>query len=106
MKCDFCPEMVRTGTLPFCVQGCPNDAIWYGDLEEDIATNGREVVSASRFLSENSAYRLKEELGTKPRVFYLAGHGEAVGRNPWMPGRMDTEWPWVERAEGATTWSR
>lgn len=106
MKCDFCPDMVRDGTLPFCIQACPNDAIWYGDLEENIATNGREIVSASRFLSENSAYRLKAELGTEPRVYYISGHGELVGRDPYTPGREAATWPWVERAEGAKIWSR
>ena len=106
MKCDFCPDMVRDGTLPFCIQACPNDAIWYGDLEENIATNGVEMVSASRFLTENSAYRLKAELGTEPRVYYVAGHGELVGRDPYTPGRKATSWPWVERAEGSKIWSR
>ena len=106
MKCDFCPDMARDGTLPFCVEACPNDAIWYGDLEEDIATNGRTIVKASKLMEENSAYRLKEHLGTKPRVYYLPGHGEAVGRDARQEGRMPTEWPWIERAEGAVTWTR
>ena len=106
MKCDFCPDMARAGTLPFCVQACPNDAIYYGDLEEDIATNGKGIVRASRFLSENSAYRLQEHLGTQPRVYYIPGHGESVGRDPYDAGRQATRWPWMERAEGSTTWSR
>jgi molybdopterin-containing oxidoreductase family iron-sulfur binding subunit len=106
MKCDFCPDMARAGTLPYCAQGCPNGAIYYGDLEEDVATNGRVIVSASRFLSENDAYRLKEDLGTKPRVYYIRGHGEVVGRDPFTPDRQPTEWPWMERAEGAATWQR
>ncbi len=106
MKCDFCPDMPRTGTLPYCVQGCPHDAIYYGDLEEDIATNGRVVVVASRFLSENDAYRLKEDLGTEPRVYYIPGHGEAVGRDAFTPEREPTEWPWMEQVEGAVTWQR
>jgi Fe-S-cluster-containing dehydrogenase component len=106
MKCDFCPEMVRGGTLPFCVQACPNDAIWYGDFEEDVATNGRQIVKATQLISENSGYRLKEHLGTQPRVYYLPGHGEELGRDPEDEGRMPTEWPWIERAEGAVTWTR
>jgi len=106
MKCDFCPDMVRAGTLPFCIQACPNDAIYYGDLEDDVATNGKEIVAASRFLSENQAYRLKEDKGTKPRVYYIPGHGEAVGRDTADEGRLPTEWPWVERVEGAKTWRR
>ncbi len=105
-KCDFCPDMARTGTLPYCVQACPNRAIYYGDLEEDIATNGKQIVMASRFLSENQAYNLKENMGTKPRVYYIPGHGEAVGRDSFSEGRQPTEWPWVERAKGAKTWGR
>lgn len=106
MKCDFCPDMARAGTLPYCAQGCPNGAIYYGDLEEDVATNGKVIVSVSRFLSENDAYRLKEDLGTKPRVYYIPGHGEAVGRDAFTPDRHPTEWPWMERAAGAVTWQR
>ncbi|GBE25998.1 tetrathionate reductase subunit B precursor [bacterium BMS3Bbin02] len=106
MKCDFCPETVRGGTLPFCVQACPQDAIWYGDFEEDIATNGRQIVKATELISERNGYRLKEHLGTQPRVYYLPGHGEDVGRDPEDEGRMPTEWPWIERAEGAVTWTR
>ncbi len=106
MKCDFCPDMARAGTLPYCVQGCPHEAIYYGDLEEDIATNGKDVVSVSRFLSEHQAYNLKEDLGTKPRVYYIPGHGELVGRDSSNKGRLPTEWPWVKRAKGAKTWKR
>ena len=51
-------------------------AIWFGDLKADIATNGLETVQLSWLLSERNAYRLKEELGTSPRVWYLPGHGE------------------------------
>jgi molybdopterin-containing oxidoreductase family iron-sulfur binding subunit len=93
MKCDFCPDMVRANTLPYCVQACPNDAIYYGDLEEDVATNGVNVVAISHFLANHDAFRLKEELGTQPRVFYLPGHGEGVGRDPTDEGRLATRWP-------------
>jgi len=106
MKCDMCPDMARAGTLPYCAQACPNNAIYYGDLEEDIATNGVGVVSINRFLSENQAHVLKEHLGTKPRVYYIPGHGEAVGRDPYQKGRMATTWPWQRRARGSKTWDR
>ncbi|MBF8298888.1 MAG: hypothetical protein HW395_1545, partial [candidate division NC10 bacterium] len=106
MKCDFCPDMMRDDVLPYCVQGCPNDAIYYGDLEEDVATNGKKVVAASRFLSENQAYHLREDLKTKPRVYYIAGHGEAVGRDAFTKGRKPTEWPWLNLVHGARKWKR
>ena len=106
MKCDFCPDMARAGRLPYCAQGCPNHAIYYGDLEEDVATNGRDVVVLSRLLAESNAYRLKEDLGTEPRVHYIPGHGELVGRRSTTKGRQPTRWPWMKLIPGATTWKR
>ncbi len=106
MKCDFCPDMARAGRLPYCAQGCPNNAIYYGDLEEDVATNGRDVVVLSRLLAESNAYRLKEDLGTEPRVHYIPGHGELVGRRATTKGRLPTRWPWTKLVKGATTWKR
>jgi len=106
MKCDFCPDMARAGRLPYCAQGCPNRAIYYGDLEEDLATNGTEVVKLSRFLAENNAIRLKEDLGTEPRVRFIQGHGELVGRRPTATGRKPTVWPWQKLVQGATSWKR
>ena len=105
-KCDFCVDTARAGRLPYCAQGCPNNAIYYGDFEEDVATNGKEVVELSRFLTENHAYRLKEELNTKPRVHYIPGAGEEVGRDPYKKGRVDTTWPWQEKLEGSKEWNR
>jgi len=106
MKCDFCPDVARAGRLPYCAQGCPNGAIYYGDLEEDLATNRFEVVKLSKFLADNNAYRLKEELGTEPRVHYIPGHGELVGRVATKKGRLPTTWPWQRLVKGATTWKR
>jgi Fe-S-cluster-containing dehydrogenase component/Ni/Fe-hydrogenase subunit HybB-like protein len=106
MKCNLCPHLARAGRLPYCAQACPNNAIYYGDLEEDVATNGKDVVKLSRFLSENSTYRQKENLGTEPRVYYIPGHGEAVGRDAYRRGRLPTIWPWKNRVKGGVTWSR
>jgi molybdopterin-containing oxidoreductase family iron-sulfur binding subunit len=106
MKCDFCPDMARAGRAPYCVQACPNNAIYYGDLEEDVASNGAEVVRFSRYVAENAGYHLKEELGTQPRIYYIPGHGEAVGRDAYTAGRMPTVWPWEDVRKGANTWTR
>ena len=96
MKCDFCPDiMMRQGKLPYCVTGCPMKALYMGDLNEDIASNGVEVVKLSKFLDENDAYRYKEELGTQPRVWYLSGHGQHFGRKPDDTRQLrPPEWPW------------
>ncbi|MBI4497795.1 MAG: 4Fe-4S dicluster domain-containing protein [Chloroflexi bacterium] len=102
MKCDFCGEAPRQGYLPYCVNACPNGGLYYGDQEEDIATNGREVVKLSRFLSQNKAYRLKEDFGTKPSVYYIPGRGEDVGRDAFDPRKpKPVAWPWDSRNRSA-----
>jgi molybdopterin-containing oxidoreductase family iron-sulfur binding subunit len=70
-KCDFCPDLSRNGILPYCVRGCPMGAIYFGDANEDAVGNGTEVVAFRQLLKDRAAYRYLEELGTKPRVFYL-----------------------------------
>jgi molybdopterin-containing oxidoreductase family iron-sulfur binding subunit len=75
-KCMFCAHYAMEGKLPACASACPMSAIWFGDLRADTATNGLETVQLSWLLSSRNAYRLKEELGTRPRVWYLPGHGE------------------------------
>ncbi|HBY94316.1 MAG TPA: 4Fe-4S ferredoxin [Chloroflexi bacterium] len=80
-KCMLCAHLTDDGKLPACAAACPMYAIYLGDLGEDIATNGQEVVKLSLFLAEHNAYRLKEELGTRPRVWYIPGHGEEYGHD-------------------------
>lgn len=75
-KCVFCVHLLRAGQLPYCVDACTMEAIYIGDLNQDLATNGRETVILSQFLKENDAIHYKEELGTRPRVFYILGHGQ------------------------------
>ncbi|MBI4283667.1 MAG: 4Fe-4S dicluster domain-containing protein [Chloroflexi bacterium] len=114
IKCMFCAHMLREGKLPFCVVGCPMKALYMGDLNEDVASNGKEVVKLSRFLDENDAYRHKEDLGTQPRVWYLPGHGQEFGRKADDPREMKpatwswggegynrrvSVWPWGEAAK-------
>ncbi|HCM77134.1 MAG TPA: hydrogenase [Cytophagales bacterium] len=70
-KCDFCPDMARQGKLPDCVTACPNGVFYFGDENEDSVSNGSETVRLSTLLRDKAAYRYMEELGTKPRVYYL-----------------------------------
>lgn len=70
-KCDFCPAHVRMGHLPHCVSACPNGVFYFGDENEDAVTNGDETVRLSELLRDRSGYRYLEEMGTKPRVYYL-----------------------------------
>jgi Fe-S-cluster-containing dehydrogenase component len=70
-KCDFCPDMVRQGELPHCVSACPNGVFYFGDENEDAVTNGDETLRLSELLTTRAGYRALEDLGTKPRVYYL-----------------------------------
>ena len=54
--------------------------LYIGDLVTDVGVNGLgETVVLSEFLHKNDAVRFKEELGTNPRVYYIAGHGQSLG---------------------------
>ena len=70
-KCDFCPDMTRRGELPHCVSACPNGVFFFGDMVEDTISNGSETFRFSELIKDKAGYRLMEELGTKPSVYYL-----------------------------------
>ncbi|HYV90762.1 MAG TPA: 4Fe-4S dicluster domain-containing protein [Chitinophagales bacterium] len=70
-KCDFCPSKAIKNELPDCVNACPNGVFYFGDENEDVVTNGDETVRLSQLLIDKAGYRYLEELGTKPRVYYL-----------------------------------
>ena len=107
MKCDFCTDKVAAGGLPACAEGCPRGAIYFGDLEEGIATNGQRMVALSELLGQDGVQRYKEDLGTEPRVYYIPGHGEQASGELKQEGAHEggghhgfmkdgLEWPWRE----------
>ena len=86
-KCDFCPDMARKGELPHCVSACPNGVFFFGDMNEDSVTNGAETFRFSELIKDKAGYRLMEDLGTKPRVYYLP----PVNRNFPFESGMENE---------------
>ncbi len=70
-KCDFCPHQIDKQELPHCVTACPNGVFFFGDKYEDTVTNGDETFRLSKMLKDNAGYRLMEDLGTEPSVYYL-----------------------------------
>jgi Fe-S-cluster-containing dehydrogenase component len=88
-KCDFCPDMVRKGELPHCVSACPNGVFMFGDMNEDSVTNGAETFRFSELIKDKAGYRLMEDLGTKPRVYYLP----PVNRNFPFESGLENENP-------------
>lgn len=63
-KCTFCVQYTDKGEEPICVQSCPAGARLFGDLDDP---NSR----INQVLRKEKGERLLEELGTKPKVFYL-----------------------------------
>ena len=70
-KCDFCPHAIDNGELPHCVTACPNGVFYFGDKYEDTVSNGEVTVRLSKLIEDKAGYRLLEELGTSPSVYYL-----------------------------------
>ncbi|MCA9949916.1 MAG: hypothetical protein KDE48_09735, partial [Anaerolineales bacterium] len=52
-----------------CVVACPSGARIFGDLNDPTSP-------VSVALANHTAYRLREDLGTEPRVYYLPVHEE------------------------------
>jgi Fe-S-cluster-containing dehydrogenase component len=66
MKCNFCVERVDQGRRPACVQSCPTQCLYFGDLDDRDS-------DVSRMVAEKNARGLLPEKGTGPSVFYFGG---------------------------------
>jgi phenylacetyl-CoA:acceptor oxidoreductase subunit 1 len=76
MKCTFCKDRIelaeRTGQIPgvdhevtpACVNSCISGAMGFGDMEDSQS-------SVRRLLAETQHFRMHEELGTEPSVYYV-----------------------------------
>jgi molybdopterin-containing oxidoreductase family iron-sulfur binding subunit len=78
-KCTFCVQRLRkarekaeaegrtfmaTDYIPACVETCTGHARYFGDLDDP-----KSLVS--QLSASPRAFRLQEEMGTKPKVYYL-----------------------------------
>jgi len=78
-KCTFCIQRIqeaeaegkkigsehKDGVVTACAQTCTGGAIYFGDLD-DHSSKVHQLAESER------AYRLLEDLGTEPKVYYLA----------------------------------
>lgn len=63
-KCHFCLHRIERGLLPQCVTTCIGRATYFGDANDPDSL-------VSELISKPNVMRLKEELGTEPKVYYL-----------------------------------
>jgi molybdopterin-containing oxidoreductase family iron-sulfur binding subunit len=79
-KCSFCVHRIRKAkdraeaedrslrdgeVVPACVQTCPAEAMYFGDLDDPESL-------VSRLARSRRAFKLLEHLGTEPKVIYLS----------------------------------
>jgi Fe-S-cluster-containing dehydrogenase component len=80
-KCTFCVQRIRRAeqealaegrplrdgeVMPACVQTCPPSALVFGDLNDPNS-------QVAKLAANQRAFRLLEQLGTEPSVYYLKG---------------------------------
>ncbi len=83
-KCTFCHHRIDRGltagltpgvdpeATPACVGACPVKARVFGDLNDPES-------KVNQLLDSNHLYRLREDLGTAPRIYYINIHPEVLG---------------------------
>ncbi len=82
-KCSFCQQRIDRGlelglipgvdadATPACVVICPVGARIFGDLNDPES-------NVSQWLATHNSYRLRENLGTGPRVYYLPAEADEM----------------------------
>jgi Fe-S-cluster-containing dehydrogenase component len=86
-KCTFCIQRIRRSeenahvegrqvadgeVTPACVQACPSNALVFGNQYD-------EESRVSKMIPDKRQFKLLENLGTKPSVYYLKGGESNVG---------------------------
>ncbi len=66
-KCTLCVHRLEKGLGPACANTCAPGALHFGDLDDPES-------EVSQLLRERSSFRLLEEEGTEPRIYYVGGH--------------------------------
>lgn len=63
-KCTFCIQRTRNGKTTACTEACPVGARTFGDLNDPNS-------AVSILLKTRRVWRLKEEMGTEPMIWYV-----------------------------------
>ena len=66
-SCTFCAHLLDQGRQPACVAACRQEgpaALYVGDLNDPDS-------EVARLIADNTVKRLREDLGTEPKVYYI-----------------------------------
>lgn len=66
-SCTFCAHLLDAGRRPACVEACERTdakAMFWGDLNDPNS-------DVSRLVSNNPVRRIRDDLGTEPKVYYI-----------------------------------
>ncbi len=63
-SCNLCSHLLDVGKEPKCVEMCPHGALAVGNLK-DSTSNVSELIASS------PTKRIREGLGTEPKVYYI-----------------------------------
>jgi molybdopterin-containing oxidoreductase family iron-sulfur binding subunit len=69
-KCTFCDHRIKKGQLPYCVEACPANARVFGDISDPKS-------EVSVLLGKFRPFRLREQIGTEPHIFYIRNFNPA-----------------------------
>ena len=64
VKCNFCLLRLEQERLPACVEACPAQARYFGDLDDSES-------EVSQLITGRHGYQVHPEFGTEPSVYYL-----------------------------------
>ena len=69
-KCTFCKDRreMEPGADPYCVQTCHQKARVFGDIDDPDS-------AISKLIGRSDTFRLFEELGTDPQIYYIPDLG-------------------------------
>ena len=70
-KCTFCYHRTSKGLQPACVEVCPAKARIFGDQDDPTS-------QISKVLKSQRTFRLQEEKGTRPNVYYVGKYTARV----------------------------
>lgn len=65
-KCHFCTNRIGKGMLPICVTTCIGRTSYFGDLNDT-----QSLVRKTIDTNADKIFRLKEETGNDPQVYYI-----------------------------------